>query len=263
MHRHACRNTVEHLGQRRYLQERRRTDQAQFHLPVLRQIDQADLQARGFERQLQQRQTETQQHTGQQVGEDDRQRRRGIGEHRHPPITTQTAKGFQVDQFETGIHQHTSQTRHRNALQHTRQQQHERQQPQAMENRRITRGRPGLDVGRTAHDHPGHRQRADQSAEHIAYTLRRQFTVEIRSHATVHAIHRSSGQQSFGAGDKGYGERRYQQRRIGQTEQICRLQPVDGFREIRRHLNAFHLQGQHQASARRQTHAKQRPGNKP
>ncbi|MNM99689.1 hypothetical protein D3C81_1122560 [compost metagenome] len=261
MHRGALRNTAQYLRQRRHFEECRRADQTQLHLAVLRQIDQADLQSRSLERQFQHRQTETDQHPGQQVSEDDRQRRRRIGEHRHPPITTQTSKRFEIDQFEPGVHQHTRQTRHRNALQHTRQQQHERQQPQTMEDRRVTRGRTSLYVGRTAHDHPGHRQRAEQTAEHVADTLRRQLTVEVRTHAAVHAIHRSGGQQGFGAGDKRHGERGDQQRRVGQAEQVRRFQPINGFGQIRRYFNTFDLQRQQQTGSCRQTHAEQCTGH--
>ncbi|MNM77174.1 hypothetical protein D3C81_890190 [compost metagenome] len=158
MHRRAWWNTTQHLGQRRHFEEGRRTHQAQFHFPFLRQVDQADFQPRSFQRQLHQRQAEANQYASQQVRENDGERGCRIGEHRRPTIPAQTTEDLEIHQFETGVHQHARQARHRNALQHAGQQQHERQQPQAVENGRKPRGCSSLNVRRAAHDNAGHRQ---------------------------------------------------------------------------------------------------------
>ncbi|MCY1453249.1 hypothetical protein D9M71_702290 [compost metagenome] len=99
------------------------------------EADHADLQTRRLERQLEKCQSKPKQHSRQQVSEDDRQRRRRIGEHRHPSIAAQTTKRLEVDQFDAGINQHTRQARHRDLLQHAAEHYHKCQQPHPMQNR--------------------------------------------------------------------------------------------------------------------------------
>ncbi|MNS96043.1 hypothetical protein D3C72_1303250 [compost metagenome] len=106
-----------------------------------------------------------------------------------------------------------------------------------MQNRRQARAGPGLNIGRAAHDHPGHRQRAEHTTKHVADTLRRQLTVEVRALTIVHAVHRSSREQGLGTGDESQGKGGNQQVRVGKVEQISRPQPVDGLAQVRRHLN--------------------------
>ncbi|MNN25981.1 hypothetical protein D3C81_1394750 [compost metagenome] len=113
-----------------------------------------------------------------------------------------------------------------------------------MEDRRGAGLRTGLDIRRTAHDHPGHRQGAQHAAQHVADALGRQFPVEVRALAAVHTVHRSCRQQGLGAGDEGQGECGHQQGRVGQVHQIIQAYPVDGLRKVCRYLNPIHRQGQ-------------------
>ncbi len=256
-------NRRQYPSQGRHLEKGRSADQTQLHLAFLCQVDQADLQARRLERQLGQGQGKADQYPGQQVAEDNRQGRHRVSQHRHAPVAPQAAKDLEVHQLEAGVDQHPRQARHRNALQHVGQHQHETQQPQAMENRRITGLGPGLDIGRAAHDDTGHGQGTQQTAEHVAHALGRQFTVEVRALAAVHAIHRGGGEQGFGTGDKGHGEGGDQQVGVRQVEQVGGAQPVDGLGQVGRHLDALHRQRQQQAGQGRQPDTEQGTGDEP
>ncbi|MNL06669.1 hypothetical protein D3C87_1273120 [compost metagenome] len=131
-----------------------------------------------------------------------------------------------------------------------------------MEYRRVTCGGAGLDVGRAADDNAGHRQGAEQAAEHVADTLRRQFPVEVRALAAVHPVYRGSREQGFGTGDESHGEGSDEQGRVCQIEQVCRAQPINGFPQVGRHFHPFDLQRQEQAGGGGKTDAEQGTWNK-
>ena len=77
----------------------------------------------------------------------------------------------------------------------------------------------------------------------------------------MHAVYSRCRQQGFGAGNERHGKSRNQQGWISEAEQVRRFQPVDGFGQVLRHFDPFHLQRQQQTGARGQTDAEQRTGN--
>ena len=212
---------VEHPRQRRHLEESRGAAQAQLGF-MLAGVAQGDLQPRRLQHQLQQGQGEAHQHAGQQVGEDDRQGGGRVHQHRHPAVAREVAEGLEIDQLDPGIDQHPGQARHRNLPQQAAEQEDEGEQPEAVEDRRGAGSRTGIDVGRAAYDHPGHRQRAEQAAEHVADTLGGQLAIHVRARAVVQAIHRRRREQGLRTGDEGHHHRRQQQGGIGQGQQVGR-----------------------------------------
>ncbi len=107
-----------------------------------------------------------------------------------------------------GVQQHGGQRRQRDPLQELGQEQQAREQQQAVQDGRQPGAGPGLHVGRTAHDHRGDRQAAEQACDDVADALGAQFPVG-RCHA-LHGIEPVGGfqaQQRLQAGDEGQGQR--------------------------------------------------------
>ena len=225
-------------------------------------FDEPDAQPGGAPQQLGQGQGKAQQHAAQQVGEDDAQRRGGVDDYRDASVLAEVAHGPGVDQLAAGVHQYRAEAGHRDALQQAGEEGDQGQQPGPVEDGRGAAAGAGLDVGRAAYDHPGHRQGTDSTAEYVADALGGQFAVEAGARAIVHAVYGCGGEQGLGAGDEGHRQGGDEQLRIGQAGQPLRSNPVDGIAEVGWQFHAFDRQGQPQADQCGEGHADQGAGQK-
>lgn len=132
-----------------------------------------------------------------------------------------------------------------------------------MQHRGHARGRTGLHVGRTTHDHAGHRQCAQETAQHIAHTLRRQFTVVVGACALMHAIHRCRRQQGFCAGDEGKRHRRHQQGRVEHAEDVRDAGDADRREQVGRYIDLGDVQTLQLHCSRDRHHRDQRTRQEP
>ena len=125
--------------------------------------------------------------------------------------------GRDVDELVAGEHQHGGEHRRRDLREDEGKRRAEHEQPDTVEERRSPGLRTRLDVRATAHDDARHRERSEQTAEHVADALGRELLIETGPRTVVHLVHGRGAEERLRARHEGEGEAR---RHHGEPEAV-------------------------------------------
>ncbi len=209
-----------------------------------RQLPYVHLHMGGLPGGLDDGEQQPEEHALEHVGDDDGAR----GDHEDhrltamlPPHRHQLSARHQLH---PGVHQHGRERGERDDAERGRQQRREQQQPDTVQDARELGAGTGLDVGGTAHDHRGHRQRAEHTAEGVARTLRHQLLVVVGPRPVGHPVHRGGAEEALGGGDEGEGEHRAEDGQPGETAEFAEPRRLDGLQQTV-HLHLRDRQSEH------------------
>ncbi len=111
-----------------------------------------------------------------------------------------------------------------------------------MHDRGPPRLRARLHIRRAAHDHSRHRERSNQSAEHVAHALRRKLAVIVRLRARLHLVDRRGREQRLRTGNERYRASRSHNPSPRLALECPKSREGNHVTQIRRHTHPMHSQ---------------------
>ena len=121
--------------------------------------------------------TKTDQYADQKIGEHNGDHGGDEGQELRATITPHLFEEFRTCELEPRHHQDGGQSRKRNPINHRGQKEHTSCEQDSVGDCGKPGPRAGGSVYRTTHDHRGDRHGSNESGQHIACTLREQFTI--------------------------------------------------------------------------------------